>query len=179
MALGTSSPLFATLAHWQRLDLPAAIAASAAEQDGSGEQNAVVPLNLIPHIRAAVETQISNDTDRITMDVIALLFDYVFRDASIPDDMRSLFGRLQVPVVKAALLDRTFFSDKGHPARRLLDHLADASVGATHDDAYRDAFRTLATDVVETICRDFEIDVEALRAGDAKVVAFIEGEKCG
>jgi hypothetical protein len=40
--------------------------------------------------------------------VIALLFDYIFRDASIPDQLRSLFGRLQVPIVKAALLDRTF-----------------------------------------------------------------------
>ncbi|MCC7326229.1 MAG: DUF1631 family protein [Burkholderiales bacterium] len=177
MALGASTALFATLANWQRLDLPTAIAqAVPAAQERAGEST-VVPLNLIPHIRAAIEGQISNDTDRITMDVIALLFDYVFRDKSIPDSMRSLFGRLQVPILKAALLDRTFFSDRAHPARQLLDNLADAAVGTEHDAAYRDAFVALSAGVVEEICRDFEIDVEVFRLANTKLAAFIDGER--
>jgi len=177
MALGTSTPLFATLAHWQRLDLPSAIAQAAppaAEGDAGGN---VVPFNLIPHIRVAIDDQIGNDTDRITMDVIALLFDYIFRDRSIPDALRSLFGRLQVPIVKAALLDRTFFSDKRHSARQLLDNLADAAVGATHDENYRAAFTALAAEVVDDICRDFEIDVTVFRTANAKLAAFIETER--
>ena len=177
MALGTSTPLFATLAQWQRLDLPAAIAQAAPSPRPARPEGTVVPLNLIPHIRAAIDDQISNDTDRITMDVIALLFDYIFRDRSIPDSLRSLFGRLQVPIVKAALLDRTFFSDKKHPARQLLDHLAEAAVGATHDDAYQDAFAKLATELVDDICRDFEIDVGVFRTANAKLAAFIEDER--
>ena len=178
MALGTSTPLFATLAHWQRLDLPVAIAQAAPKADGTGPaQGAVVPLNLIPHIRAAIDDQISNDTDRITMDVISLLFDYIFRDKSIPDSLRSLFGRLQVPIVKAALLDRAFFSDKRHSARQLLDILADAAVGATHDDAYREAFTKLATEVIDDICRDFEIDVGVFRTANLKLAAFSEAER--
>ncbi len=55
------------------------------------------------------------------MDVIALLFDYVFRDPSIPDSLRRLFGRLQVPIVKAALLDRDVLlrpQPPGAPAAR-------------------------------------------------------------
>ncbi len=139
----------------------------AAAGDAGGN---VVPLNLIPHIRAAIDDQISNDTDRITMDVIALLFDYIFRDRSIPDALRSLFGRLQVPIVKAALLDRTFFSDKRHSARQLLDNLADAAVGATHDENYRAAFTALAAEVVDDICRDFEIDVAVFRTANARLV---------
>ncbi|MFO1323899.1 MAG: DUF1631 family protein [Burkholderiales bacterium] len=177
MALGTSTPLFATLAHWQRLDLPVAIAQAAPKPEAGADEGTVVPLNLIPHIRAAIDDQISNDTDRITMDVISLLFDYIFRDKSIPDALRNLFGRLQVPIVKAALLDRTFFSDRGHSARLFLDHLAEAAVGATHDEAYRDAFGAIATDVIEEICRDFEIDVGVFRVADAKLLAFLESER--
>ncbi|MFO1314634.1 MAG: DUF1631 family protein [Burkholderiales bacterium] len=177
MALGTSTPLFATLAHWQRLDLPVAIAQAAPKTDDAPGQGTVVPLNLIPHIRAAIDDQISNDTDRITMDVISLLFDYIFRDKSIPDALRSLFGRLQVPIVKAALLDRTFFSDKRHSARQLLDNLADAAVGATHDEAYREAFTKLAAEVVDDICRDFEIDVGVFRTANLKLAAFSEAER--
>lgn len=177
MALGTSTPLFATLAHWQRLDLPVAIAQAAPKADTGAAQDAVVPLNLIPHIRAAIDDKISNDTDRITMDVISLLFDYIFRDKSIPDALRSLFGRLQVPIVKAALLDRAFFSDKRHSARQLLDGLADAAVGATHDDAYREAFTQLATGIIDDICRDFDIDVGVFRAANLRLAAFMDAER--
>ena len=177
MALGTSTPLFATLAHWQRLDLPTAIAAAAPQPSTGSTEGMVVPLNLIPHIRAAIEDQIGNDTDRITMDVISLLFDYIFRDKSIPDSLRALFAKLQVPIVKAALLDRTFFSDKRHPARQLLDHLAEAAIGATQSSAYQDAFARVTTDLVDDICRDFEIDVGVFRTANLRLAAFIEEEK--
>jgi len=175
MALGTSTPLFNTLGHWQRIDLPTELAKVLPRAAAGGA--AVVPLNLIPHIRAAVSSQIANPTDRITMDVIALLFDYVFRDASIPEGMRKLFSRLQVPVLKAALLDRTFFSDRAHPARRLLDHLADAAVGATHDPEYQAAFEREAMAVVDKVCFDFEIDVKVFAEGDERLSQFIEAER--
>ncbi|HEX4883628.1 MAG TPA: DUF1631 family protein [Casimicrobiaceae bacterium] len=175
MALGTSTPLFNTLGHWQRLDLPGELARSAAVPEGTAL--AAVPLNLIPHIRAAVSGQIANPTDRITMDVIALLFDYIFRDPSIPDAMRRIFSRLQVPVLKAALLDRSFFSDRAHPARRLLDHLADAAIGATHHPDYEHAFEQHASAVVERVCRDFEIDLVVFDAADLELAAFIEAER--
>ncbi len=120
---------------------------------------AIVPQNLVPHIRAAVAAQISNPADAISVDVIGLLFDYIFRDPAIPESTRALFGRLQVPIVKAALLDRAFFADKKHPARQLLDHLADAAVGAANDDAYRAAFEAIARKAIDQVCADFDIDV--------------------
>jgi hypothetical protein len=175
MALGTSTPLFNTLGHWQRIDLPAELAKSSAMPAGTAM--AAVPLNLIPHIRAAVAGQISNPTDRITMDVIALLFDYIFRDPSIPDAMRRIFSRLQVPVLKAALLDRTFFSDRKHAARRLLDHLADAAIGATQNPDYELAFEQHATAVVERVCRDFEIDLGVFATADLELAVFIDEER--
>jgi len=177
MALGTSTPLFATLARWQRLDLPAAIAGAVPPAAAGSNEGTIVPINLIPHIRAAISDQINTDTDRITMDVIALLFDYIFRDPSIPDALRSLFGRLQVPIVKAALLDRMFFSDKAHPARQLLDSLADAAVGANADDAYQNAFGKLATEIVDDICRNFDIDLGVFREANARLAAFIDVER--
>ena len=108
MALGTSSPLFATLASWQKVDLRDAIARLASPSAEDGKAAAIVPQNLVPHIRAAVAAQISSPADAISVDVIGLLFDYIFRDPTIPESTRTLFGRLQVPIVKAALLDRAF-----------------------------------------------------------------------
>ncbi len=174
MALGTTSPLFKTLAQWQRLDLPAAIAEAAGPAGDSG--GVVVPRNLVPYIRLAIADQLEHETDRITMDVIALLFDYVFRDPSIPESLRELFGRLQVPVVKVGLLDRTFFSDRAHPARQFLDHLASAAIGANGDARYFDAFQRTATSVIDDLCYSFEIDVAAFEKADRKLAAFIESE---
>ncbi len=177
LALGAATPLFATLARWQQLDLPVALARAAPPAAPGTADGVVVPINLIPHLRAAVGDQIDSDADRITMDVIALLFDYIFRDPSIPEAQRSLFGRLQVPIVKAALLDRQFFSDKSHPARALLDNLAEAAVGATADDAYQRGFGALASEIVGDICQTFDIDVEVFRAANARLVAFIDAER--
>jgi Protein of unknown function (DUF1631) len=176
MALGSSTPLFDTLGHWQKLDLPAALL-QAMPQSMTGDAAPAMPQNLVPHIRAAVTDQVANPTDRIAMDVIALLFDYVFRDPSIPDRMRRLFGRLQVPIVKAALLDRTFFSDRRHPARLLLDHLAEGAIGATADDAYGDRFEAAAATIVDRVCQEFEIDVAVFARADAELVAFLESER--
>src|SRR5665213_1774248 len=173
MALGTSTPLFTTLGHWQRLDLASALAQVAP----AGTVSSGVPFNLVPHIRTVIADQITNPTDRITVDVISLLFDYIFRDPSIPQSLRSLFGRLQVPIVKVALLDRTFFSDKTHPARRLLDHLAEAAIGAQNDEGYRAGFALTAAGVIDEICRDFEIDVSTFGSADAKLTAFIDDER--
>jgi len=175
MALGANSPLFKLLAQWQRLDLPAAIAQAAPKSEDGAEVK--VPQNLVPYIRLAVSDQLEHDTDRITMDVIALLFDYVFRDPSIPESLREIFGRLQVPVVKVGLLDRTFFSDRNHPARRLLDHLASAAIGATGDPRYFEAFQRTATAVIDDVCYSFEIDVAAFAQADRKFSAFIESEQ--
>ncbi|HVE48384.1 MAG TPA: DUF1631 family protein [Casimicrobiaceae bacterium] len=178
MALGTSTQLFNSLGHLQRIDLPTELAKVLPQSDEAGTNaQALVPLNLIPHIGAAVSAKIANQGDRITMDVIALLFDYIFRDPAIPKSLRRLFGRLQVPVLKAALLDRAFFSDRTHAARQLLDHLAEAALGAAHDVAYHRALLRQASGVVQNVCANFEIDLDVFREADRAMVAFLDAER--
>jgi hypothetical protein len=180
LALGSLSAIVAALDRWQVLDPAAAVAGAAATETPvapGGAEGVVVPLNRIPWIRAAVADKVINPTDKITIDVIALLFDYIFRDPSIPESLRSLFGRLEVPILKAALLDRTFFSDKRHPARRLLDHLAAAAVGATSDEGYRVGFELVAAGVIDEVCRDFKVDVAVFDAAERKLQQFIDAEQ--
>lgn len=174
LALGTLSSVVAALDRWQLRD--PALATAGGADDGIPMAQ-VLPLNRIPWIRSAVATQVVNPTDKITLDVIALLFDYIFRDPSIPDALRQLFARLEVPILKAALLDRTFFSDKKHAARKLLDHLAAAAVGATGDDLYRAGLEQVATAVIDEVCRDFKVDAAVFGAADAKLQAFVEAEQ--
>jgi hypothetical protein len=175
LALGSLASAVAALDRWQHIDPGGAIPDSSAITTGS--EITLLPLNRIPYIRAAIADQIVNSTDKITIDVIGLLFDYIFRDPSIPESLRNLFSRLQVPILKTALVDRSFFSDKKHPARRLLDHLALAAIGATGDAGYRTGFELVAAGVIDEVCRDFKVDFAVFGEADAKLQEFVDAEQ--
>jgi hypothetical protein len=64
----------------------------------------------------------------------------VLLDESIPQETRELIAFLQVPVLKAALKDRSFFFEDAHPARRMLDLLSNAGwerPASADDPVYR------------------------------------------
>ena len=175
LALGSLSAAVAALDRWQRADPGGEYVA--VQDLTPGAEPTALPLNRIPFIRAAIADKMVNSGDKITMDVIGLLFDYIFRDPSIPESLRSLFSRLQVPILKTALIDRSFFSNKKHPARRLLDHLAAAAIGATGDAGYCAAFELIAAGVIEEICRDFKVDMAAFEAADVRLQEFVDIEQ--
>jgi len=85
-----------------------------------------------------------------------------------------VLGRLQIPTLKVALLDRTFFSSKSHPARRLLDRLAEAAFGL--DAAYPQGGATLAMieKVVARVLDEFENDLALFESLVTEVEAFID-----
>ena len=62
--------------------------------------------------------------DESTLGLLSRVFETVLLDDSIPPQTRELLRVLQVPVLKAALLDKNFFFEEAHPARRLVDLLS-------------------------------------------------------
>lgn len=167
LALGALRDTIVELDRWQRFEPPAPPA------DTDAAVTAAMPLNRLPLIRDAIGSRFANPGDRMTMDVVTLIFDYLFRDRSIPDSQRRLFARLQVPIAKAALVDRSFFSDRSHPARRLLDELAAAAIGANADPSYQQEFEALAGAVIGEVCDHFGVDVTAFEAAEEKIRPFI------
>ncbi len=146
-----------------RLQQPAA--------EGAGE--AQPPANVIRDLKAAPQTASLGGVDAMTIDIVAMLFDFIFEDRQIPAVVKALLGRLQIPTLKVALLDRQFFSSRAHPARMLLDRLARAAIGM--DEASERGAATLAKleDVVGRVLRDFDEDL-ALFAGLAgEMEAFL------
>ncbi len=73
-------------------------------------------------------------TDAMTVELIAMLFECIFSDADVPDALRGELGRLQVPILKVALMNKGFFGDQRHPARRLIDLVAAALHGWNAED---------------------------------------------
>ena len=85
-------------------------------------------MNILHQVKANSLAHGVGQLDAITIDIVAMLFDFIFDDAKIPDAIKALVGRLQIPVLKVAMLDKSFFSSKAHPARKLLDGISRAAV---------------------------------------------------
>lgn len=88
--------------------------------------------------------------DEDAIDLVGMLFDVMLDERDLEGRPRELIGRLLVPFVKVALLDRRMFVQKTHPARRLLNVLAEACEGNSGESA---AERTLMAKVEEVVDR--------------------------
>jgi hypothetical protein len=108
-----------------------------------------------------------------TVHIVAMMFDYILNDNSIEEAVRSQIGRLQIPVLKVALLDQTFLTRKSHPARQLLNRLVSAASGwSEQQDDRNHLFRKINT-TVQTLINDFENDVALFKSVLADFEAFI------
>jgi hypothetical protein len=71
--------------------------------------------------------------DTVALDVLSTLFDAVFDDTRLSDSVKTAVARLQIPVLKAAIIGPTFFTDPEHPARALLTDMGRATIGLAPD----------------------------------------------
>jgi hypothetical protein len=101
----------------------------------------------------------ANQLEAMTIELVAMLFDFIFETKDLPDSIKALVGRLQIPVLKAAMLDGAFFSKKSHPSRLLVNALAQAGIGWSptmgHDDPL---YRKIET-IVHRVLDEFTDDI--------------------
>ena len=85
--------------------------------------------------RAGGETpQALKQPDEDVINLVAMFFDFVLDDRNLPVPIQALISRLQIPILKVALKDKSFFNQAGHPARKLINTIADASIGWDESD---------------------------------------------
>jgi len=117
-------------------------------------------INVLREIKASIAASSMGHVDAMTLDIVAMLFDYILDDRRLPDAMKALIGRLQIPVLKVAMLDKAFFSQRHHPARKLLDTLADASIGWNEAEGHEGGLYKTVDDLVQRILNEFDENVE-------------------
>jgi hypothetical protein len=91
--------------------------------------------------------------------------------------VKALFGRLQIPTLKVALLDKSFFSSKAHPARRLIDLLGQAALGVDEGAGRDSPALKLIASVVDQVLAEFETDLALFEAMAGRVAEFLEQQK--
>jgi hypothetical protein len=173
--LGQIDPELMTLL--RRLAYTAPPEAAGAHTTGGGLHGTITHLqsgagglagpNLIVAHRDELRQAATGALDHMVIDVVGSLFDQILSDPKVPPQMARQIGRLQLPVLRAALGDPTFFSSRRHPVRRFVNRIA--SLGVAFDDLDDEdgkAFLKLVKELVQEIV---EGDFDQIQLYDQKL----------
>ncbi len=104
--------------------------------------------------------------DSDTIDLVGMLFDHVLQDTRTSQSAQSLLGKLQVPIIKVALRDKGFFARRNHPARHLLNSVAETSLfwmdGSDGDPALMERMQLVVDRVVSEADDDEQVFEQTL-----------------
>jgi hypothetical protein len=92
------------------------------------------------------------------IDALAMIFEAIFESPALPDAIKSALGSLQIPTLKAAMQDSTFFTADAHPARQLLDKMARAAVGLPFDVTSRHPLCASIQQIASRVRAEFASD---------------------
>ncbi|WP_346839221.1 DUF1631 domain-containing protein [Microbulbifer sp. SAOS-129_SWC] len=110
-----------------------------------------------------VDANQSASLTKVDSDIIKLvemLFSFILEDRNLAEQIKSQLGRLQLPLLKVAIADKSFFSKGGHPARKLLNELAEAATGWQASDNFEsDPLYAEIGRVVDRVLNEFDRDI--------------------
>ena len=127
--------------------------------------------NVLRSLQQSPVMQAASPLDAVVVDAVAMLFDVVFDAPAIPDRLKAQIARLQIPVLKAAMLDRNFFSQSSHPVRRMLDAIATPAVHL-RDNETGNARLEAISQVVSRVLDRFELDIAVFDSAAAELEAM-------
>ncbi|AHY41488.1 DUF1631 domain-containing protein [Stutzerimonas decontaminans] len=135
--------------------------------------------NLLSRVSAKTgKSRVVGEIDDDVINLVAMLFEFILDDRTLPDSLKALIGRLQIPLLKVAVLDKTFFSRGSHPARRLLNEIASAAMGwGDQDEAQRDSLYQKIEQIVARLLNDFTDDPAIFSELLADFLAFMGDER--
>ncbi|HBY50505.1 MAG TPA: DUF1631 domain-containing protein, partial [Alcanivorax sp.] len=128
----SSQDLFGLLTRLQRLEHALEGGADAQDRSVKDELSDLLESENSEAIHAL------DQADDDVINLVAMLFDFILDDEGLPSEIKALIGRLQIPLLKVAIADKTFFSNEEHDARLLLNTLARAGCQWDPQQGYDD-----------------------------------------
>jgi hypothetical protein len=158
---------------------------SAGEGGASGQYGdgltGLMAVNLIRAHREELIQASSGKLDHMVIDVVGSLFDQILSDSRVPPQMAREIARLQLPVLRVALNDPTFFSTRRHPVRRFVNRIA--SLACAFDDfdsgpgaLFLQRVRKLVDEIVQGDFDQIELYAEKVAELESFIAEQSEGE---
>nr|WP_312508505.1 DUF1631 domain-containing protein [Pseudomonas luteola] len=124
--------------------------------------------------RKRVVGQVDDDV----INLVSMLFEFILDDLTLPDSLKALIARLQIPMLKVAVLDKAFFSRPNHPARKLLNEIAAASLGwEEQNELQRDGLYLKIEQIVQRLLSDFVDDPDIFSELLNDFLAYMSDER--
>lgn len=140
----------------------------------------LMAVNVIRQHRDELLRASGGTLDHMVIDVVSALFDQVLSDPKVPPQLARQIGRLQMPVLRAALKDMGFFSSRRHPVRRFVNRVA--SLAAAYEDLdagpgkeFIDRVRALVQEIVDG---DFD-QMDVYESKLQEIEALIQAQSTG
>ena len=118
--------------------------------------------------------------DQLTVEIVSMVFDYIYADKRLADVIKQQLLRLQVVAIKAALIDRSFFARRQHPMRRLIDRISEVAADPDADLAIGSELVKGVESVVESVLQNFEQDLSIFDQARSRIdeLAAQEQTRC-
>ena len=126
--------------------------------------------NLILQHRDELAQASTGALDHMVIDVVGGLFDQILSDPKVPPQMARQIARLQLPVLRVALGDVTFFSSRRHPVRRFVNRIA--SLACAFEDFSEGPGLAFIVQVRNLVQQIVEGDFEQMDLYDSKLDAL-------
>lgn len=111
--------------------------------------------------------------DNDAVDLVALLFDVLLDGPQFDTQIRQMIGRMLVPYVKVAVRDRRMFLFKEHPARKLLNTVAEACEGNRGEAPQERELLTHVDHTIDRLVAEFNEDVAIFETLEQELRAYM------
>lgn len=111
--------------------------------------------------------------DEDAVDLVALLFDVLLDGPQFGPEIRRMIGRMLVPYVKVAVKDRRMFLFKEHPARRLLNTVAEACEGNRGEAPQERELLNHVDHTIDRLVAEFNEDVAIFEVLEQELRAYM------
>ncbi|UZE94994.1 DUF1631 domain-containing protein [Alkalimarinus alittae] len=126
---------------------------------------------------SGIEAPKFKKVDDDVINLVSMLFEFILDDRQLQPTMKALIARLQIPMLKVAMLDRNFFNKGGHPARKLLNEIATAAIGWNEKpEGQRDPLKDKVEYVVQSLLENFDSNFDVFESLLSEFTRFLDVE---
>jgi len=115
-----------------------------------------------------------SNVDEDAVDLVGMLFDVLLDERHFESDVRTKINRLLVPYIKVAVKDRRLFLYKAHPARRLLNVVAEASEGNRGESPQERELMARVDGTIDRLVAEFNEDIAIFETLEQELRGFME-----
>lgn len=123
--------------------------------------------------RLALRRNASNVAQALSLEVVTLMVDNMAHDPRLLEPVRQVIRNLEPALLRLALVDPRFFSDKQHPARRLLQAVTHRSMA--FESSAASGFVEFLTELQAVLAPLFSAAIENAEIFETKLALLLRG----